>query len=225
MSFIENPSGWHLPGIAATATVHAVLLAVAALVFRVSDPQPGETAALRAVTFSLPAPPEAAGEPNAKRPPDEPGDRRIAPANVSKPTKVPQAAQATAPLPAAGRPTAHSATRALPQLLAPSPLAEPAEARGASESEPDLLAAYSQQLRERILERRPRGLRKEGTVIVAFSLDPAGRISGAELARSCGDVQLDRLALRMVRQASPFPPPSPEIPRSKLTFTIPIRFH
>jgi len=222
MSFVDRPSGWHLPGIAATATVHAVLLAVAALAFRVSVPSAGETAALRAVTFSLPAPPEAAGAPNAKRPP---GDRKIAHASVPKPPKVPEAAPPAAQLTAAGRPTAHSATRALPQPLQPASMADPSAARGASDPEPDLLATYSQQLRERILERRPRGLRKEGTVIVAFSLDPAGRISGAELARSCGDVQLDRLALRMVRQASPFPPPSPEIPRSKLTFTIPIRFH
>lgn len=225
MSFVDSPSGWHLPGIAATATVHAVLLAVAALAFQVADPQPGEDSALPAVTFSLPAPPGVVGAPDAEQPSDQPGKRVIPPAHDSSQAVAAQAAPPAFPLPAAERPAAQAASRVLPSPVLPSAMTAPAPVPSASDSEADLLAAYSQQLRERIQERRPRGLRKEGAVIVAFSLDRAGRITEALLARSSGDVQLDRLALRMVRQASPFPPPVPEIPSAKLTFAIPIRFH
>src|SRR5690606_31739921 len=92
MSFVDSPSGWHLPAIAATATVHAVLLAVAALAFQVAGPQHGEDSALRAVIFSLPAPPEIAGAPDAEKPPDQPGKRVIPPAHDSSQVVAAQAA-------------------------------------------------------------------------------------------------------------------------------------
>lgn len=225
MSYVDRPSGWHLPGIAATATVHAVLLAVAALAFHSTEIPEGETAALRAVVFSLPATPEAAGRPSGARPPEEQGKRKAAPTDTSRQAKVAEPAP-SATLPSDLHETEDFAARALPPpSVAPSTMAVPAEARSSSDSGPDILAAYAQQLRERILEWRPRGWRKEGTVIVAFSVDRAGHISKAELARSSGDVQMDRVALRMVRQAAPFPAPAQAIPSSKLAFTIPVRFH
>lgn len=93
------------------------------------------------------------------------------------------------------------------------------------ETESDALARYAGVLRSAIMAWAPRSIHKEGQALVAFRLDRSGKVLDAEIMRSSGDVQLDRLALRMVRQAAPFPLPDAAIPDERLDFTIPIRFH
>ncbi|MEO0771612.1 MAG: TonB family protein [Pseudomonadota bacterium] len=60
---------------------------------------------------------------------------------------------------------------------------------------------------------RPRGVGR-GTAVVAFRVSGSGGLSGASIARSSGNAQLDQAALSMVRRAAPFPAPPPGAKRS-----------
>ena len=66
-------------------------------------------------------------------------------------------------------------------------------------------------------EARRRG--EQGTAMVAFTLEAAGRVTNVSLVRGSGSAILDREALAMVRRASPFPPGS-----TSRRYTIPVSF-
>lgn len=87
------------------------------------------------------------------------------------------------------------------------------------------MAAYAAQLRHLILARRPPRTGGGGETVIAFRLDRSGALVESTVATGSGSVRLDRLALRMVRQAAPFPAPDPAIAGDRLLFTLPIRFH
>lgn len=221
MSFADKPSGQRLPAIVVTALVHAAGLALAASAFHVAQTRHGKPDGLRVTVFrsqSSPAPaepPERKNQPAPKKRAHKATHQSAGRTSETKPQTISIAAQ---PSKIVAAPAEAGQT--------PSPrLSAPAEPRTAAPGKEDLLAAYAAQLRQRILERRPRGLRKDGTATVAFHLDRAGQITGSTIAVSSGDVQLDRLALRMVRQAAPFPEPPRELPESKLDFSLSIRFH
>ncbi|MEM6589423.1 MAG: TonB family protein [Pseudomonadota bacterium] len=55
---------------------------------------------------------------------------------------------------------------------------------------------------------KPRGVGR-GTTVVAFRVSSSGGLSGASIARSSGNPNLDQAALNVVRRAAPFPPPPP----------------
>ncbi|MBS0612931.1 MAG: TonB family protein [Proteobacteria bacterium] len=88
----------------------------------------------------------------------------------------------------------------------------------------DIAAAYAQHLWNHIRAHRPAGLQLQGTAEVAFRVDRKGCLSWARLIRSSGVTLLDRLALRTVREASPFPAPPPQLPDARLEFTAPVNF-
>ncbi len=77
------------------------------------------------------------------------------------------------------------------------------------------------------LERRkryPAGARsrgERGTVYVRFSVDDAGNVLSAMLARSSGFSELDSEVLALIRRASPLPAPPPAMPT---TITVPVLF-
>jgi protein TonB len=77
------------------------------------------------------------------------------------------------------------------------------------------------------LERRkryPSGARsrgEQGTAYVRFSIDDAGNVLSASLARSSGFSELDSEVVEMVRRASPVPAPPPGVNK---TITAPVRF-
>ncbi|MCL2898744.1 energy transducer TonB family protein [Brenneria tiliae] len=77
------------------------------------------------------------------------------------------------------------------------------------------------------LERRkkyPPGARARGeigTVFIRFSIDDAGNVLDAQLARSSGFAELDREVLALVRRASPVPAPPAGMPHA---ITAPVRF-
>ncbi len=54
-----------------------------------------------------------------------------------------------------------------------------------------------------------RALHLKGQVMVAFDLDDQGHVSDLQVAVSSGAPALDAIALDMVREAAPFPPPPP----------------
>ncbi len=53
-----------------------------------------------------------------------------------------------------------------------------------------------------------------GQVIVAFSIDETGQLTGLSIVQSSGSAALDALGLEMIRSAAPFPPPPPEAQRN-----------
>ena len=67
-----------------------------------------------------------------------------------------------------------------------------------------------------------RNRRQQGSAIVSFDIDPAGRVTSVRLVRKTGFAALDSEVEAMVWRASPFPPPPTGV---ALTFSAPISFH
>lgn len=65
---------------------------------------------------------------------------------------------------------------------------------------------------------------EEGTVQVAFTIDPSGRVTSSRVARSSGNPELDKAALDMLRRASPVPAPPKEIAKPSMPISVPVRF-
>jgi len=87
-----------------------------------------------------------------------------------------------------------------------------------------IAAAYAQRLWSHIRAHRPTGIQLQGTAEVAFRIDRKGCLLWVRLTRSSGVALLDRLALRTVREASPFPAPPQQLPDARLEFTAPVNF-
>lgn len=107
--------------------------------------------------------------------------------------------------------------------VAPPPVAPAVE--GAASERDAAWAEYQRQVRARIAARRPAGLHMTGVATLRFTLDGAGRLATLDLAQGSGNAMLDRLALRTVRSASPFPPPPDGVARERLVFIIGFSFH
>jgi protein TonB len=86
------------------------------------------------------------------------------------------------------------------------------------------LLSYAAHVRARVAANKPSGGGLRGTAVVAFGLTPSGTLAFASLARSSGNVTLDRLALAAVRSAAPFPTPPPGAVSAQLRFSIPFYF-
>lgn len=93
-----------------------------------------------------------------------------------------------------------------------------------SADEPSRLQAYQQILWAQIAAHRPRATRMAGTVRVRFQLDHGGALISCEVTKSSGLMLLDGIALRSVRQASPFPAPPEELAEDALQFEVPVTF-
>lgn len=217
MSFVDRPCGWRWPALGWAAAAHALLLAMAASAFHVGMEPGVRREALRVAVFrtARPAPltAQAGKEAGALR------DRaRLVPSHDER---VPSPAGAAS----TERRMASAQQASIPPADTPGPGQPAPPKRAAPPADDDELAAYTQAVRSRLLEWRPRGLHLAGTVTVAFSLDRSGRVTASRIAGSGGNVRLDRLALRMVRQASPFPPPPEKLPGAMLDFELPVRFH
>ena len=68
---------------------------------------------------------------------------------------------------------------------------------------------------------RARAQHLRGQAIVSFTVDDQGRVVDLKIAASSGTPTLDAIALDMIREAAPFPPPPPGTPR---TFTPALSF-
>lgn len=106
---------------------------------------------------------------------------------------------------------------------APKPSVAPPQAQNVEKL--SALAAYQRQLWARISARKPSGIHLAGVATVRFSVRDDGALIDVELAASSGNAALDRLALRTVRNAAPFPTPPTGVERDQLVFTIPFSFH
>lgn len=64
----------------------------------------------------------------------------------------------------------------------------------------------------------------DATVLIAFTIDRRGRAGDVRIVRGSGVAWLDALALRQVRNASPFPRPFNFAPAQPLRFEVPMRY-
>ncbi len=85
--------------------------------------------------------------------------------------------------------------------------------------------AYRMGVWAHIAAHKPSGMHMPGEAVLTFTLGHDGSLIDARIAQSSGNAMLDRLALRTMRAATPFPTP-PELIRSRdLQFTIRFSFH
>lgn len=68
----------------------------------------------------------------------------------------------------------------------------------------------------------PNGAR--GTAVVAFTINRSGGVVSSRLVRSSGDPVLDARAVSTPRNASPVPPPPPDVAGSTIELALPIRY-
>ena len=64
----------------------------------------------------------------------------------------------------------------------------------------------------------------QGTARVTFSVGTKGEVLQTRIVASSGAKLLDEEAVAMVSRAGPFPPIPPELRRTSMTFTVPVRF-
>lgn len=126
---------------------------------------------------------------------------------------------------------AEAGTNASVTLVANAPVAGPEPATPApgvpiaAASSPDEgLRAYEQLLWRHIAASRPRGVSMKGRVLVRFALDRGGRVLASAVEGSSANLNLDRIALRTIRLASPMPAPPAALPDAALEFVVPIEF-
>jgi protein TonB len=67
-----------------------------------------------------------------------------------------------------------------------------------------------------------RNRREQGSAVVSFAIDNAGRVTSVRLVRKTGFAALDSEVEAMVWRASPFPPPPTGV---ALNFSAPVSFH
>ncbi|MGI6855329.1 TonB family protein [Mesorhizobium sp. 1B3] len=71
----------------------------------------------------------------------------------------------------------------------------------------------------------PKRKGEEGTVQVAFTIDPSGRVTSSRVTRSSGNPEFDKAALDMLRRASPVPAPPPAIAKASMPISVPVVFN
>lgn len=210
-------------GLAAASCCLALLVALDAnLSGLVSSVSRREVSSL---TLFTPSPPLPAVPPSRPREVSRPPAPRSGKAIVSAEARD----QAAAPRPSpVGAPPSSAAppTPMMPSIAGPSRTniaVDPAPAP--DDKAESVLASYQAQLWARIAARKPKGLNLSGVAMVRFAVGRAGELISVELATSSGNAALDRLALRTVRNAGPFPPPPATVERDQLVFSIPFSFH
>ena len=66
--------------------------------------------------------------------------------------------------------------------------------------------------------------KQQGVVVVAFTINRAGEVLGADVQQSSGYPLLDRAALDMLDRASPLPPMPESLPRERLNLAVPVEY-
>ncbi len=102
-------------------------------------------------------------------------------------------------------------------------------ADGSSEDDAMLLEGYHLKVREKIkgmLEKNGKRFTREGEVYVKFVISKAGTLKDLVLYKDSGKEMhsLEAIAIKSIKEASPFPPFDSEIEETELSFKIPIRF-
>jgi len=204
-----------MAGLAALA-IHLLALT---LVLIGSPPErfrPESTSTLKLFTPASPTPQPQRTTSPPTRPAIDHSPRRV--------QKAEPAQAVTAPMPnTSSPPSAPAAPLPAPSATAPAIIPQASSSR-APENAEAIRQAYARLLWSHIAQRRPAGISLSGTTMISFRLDAQGRLLSAEVSRASGNMLLDRLALRTVRMASPYPPPPAGLTEETLGFSIPFSF-
>lgn len=86
-------------------------------------------------------------------------------------------------------------------------------------------SAYRGQLYQHLLTKKvnPRS-REVGTVVVRFTVGPAGELLSREIAESSGSKMLDDAAVASIDRAAPFPPMPDEVATGPMIVSVPFKF-
>ncbi|SEH25433.1 TonB family protein [Magnetospirillum fulvum] len=82
---------------------------------------------------------------------------------------------------------------------------------------------YAEAVWTHLLAHRPRGVRRRGTVLLAFTVSRDGTVIQAAIVRSSGEELLDRAVLAGLAAAAPFPSPPDAIGDTALSFSVPVQ--
>ena len=222
MALPDCLKGARLIALCATTILH---LLVAATLASILDSRPDSAkdrgAALTVVTLAA-VPPVAIREDRAESPPATlPASSSHLPQPAKRPpiraigAETSSAPASSAPVPAASE----SVKPAEMAMSGPAP-----ERRSTAAERESALELYRAALWRQIDAHRPRGVTMHGTAMIRFRLSPDGALIEATVSRTSGLIQLDKIALRSVRQAAPFPRAPTGIADTQLTFEIPINF-
>ena len=219
----------HVPLMELPAEPEAVMLELPPVPVPVPEPAPEKPPEPESAP---PAPPPP--EPSPPPPPEPPlpvPEPAVALPEPPPPPKPPPRPSPPRPRPQAARPVPRVAEAPLPSPYVPSPPAPAAAPAPSPDPSPlsnavptwlSQLVAKLQRAKRYPDQARSRG--DQGTASVTFTMDRAGRVLSATLARSSGSLSLDEEAVAMVHRAEPLPALPPEIPGATLTRTIPINF-
>jgi periplasmic protein TonB len=148
-----------------------------------------------------------------------------------KPTESVRAAKSMArhePTPSTPARTNDRAPVTFPQT-ADAPRSKPSPIDQQANRAPDSSAQYMRELAARLsqVKRYPQvavALHEEGTVLLSFQIDRAGRLLAWAIVSSSGHDDLDNEVVRMIAAAAPFPPFPPSWVQPEKEFRVPIGF-
>lgn len=128
--------------------------------------------------------------------------------------------------PAKAAPTAKQTTSAQPKTAARSQPAQAGRTGGATAGEK---AAYARRLMRHVerYKRYPKAAERQGITGAAglsITIDRAGALAGARLARGSGHAILDDEALAVARRAAPYPRPPEGVGGGTVSFAVTLRF-
>ncbi|RIV76066.1 TonB family protein [Pelagerythrobacter aerophilus] len=230
--YCDQPTNWRtrLFGLVGTALIAALVLAGALVTWPMVTPP--------SVTQSSPPLIVVDLQPMAS-PPEPVREVAPGPEQVERQEKKPEPAPDTLMLPPLvqlPRPSIPSAPPrppveivdpgpVVPETTAPRRITAPAASQVSNNAKPDweaLLLAHLEQFRR--YPARARAARQEGTAYIRFTMNRAGEVLSATVARKSGHYALDQAALDTLRRAQPLP----AIPKDKpdvLELTIPVEFY
>lgn len=215
-------TGARLFALCATTIVH---LLVAATIVSILDARPDNAkdrgAALTVVTLAT-KPPARMREAKAEPPPATvPASSSHLPQPATRPPSRALGAE-TSSTPGSSAPLPAASESVKPAEMS---ISGPTQERRSSAAEREsALDLYRATLWRQIDAHRPRGITIRGTAVIRFRLSPDGAVIESTVSRTSGLIQLDKVALRAVRQAAPFPRAPTGIADTQLTFEIPINF-
>ena len=131
-------------------------------------------------------------------------------------------------MPSAPARTSDRAPVTFPQT-ADVPRSKPSPVDQQANRAPDSSAQYIRELAARLsqVKRYPEvavALHEEGTVLLSFQIDRAGRLLAWTIVSSSGHDDLDNEVVRMIAAAAPFPPFPPSWVQPEKEFRVPIGF-
>ncbi|MET1756516.1 energy transducer TonB [Novosphingobium sp. RD2P27] len=230
--YCDQPTSWRtrLFGLLGTGLITALILAAALVTWRIVTPP--------SVTQSSPPLVVVDLQPTAS-PPEPVREVAPGPEQVERQEKKPEPVPDTLmppPLVQLPRPSIPSAPPrppidivdpgpVVPETTAPRRITAPAASQVSNNATPDweaLLLAHLEQFRR--YPARARASRQEGTTYIRFTMNRAGQVLSASVARKSGHYGLDQAALDTLKRAQPLPAIPDDRP-DVLELTIPVEFY